>query len=154
MREKWLIDGHNLLYAVSISREKLFAQLANFASAAEVEVLVVMDGVGRDEELEPYQTAGFRAVYSQKVSADAAIERELCQHKERVRFTVVTDDRAVAAMSRGSGASVLAIDEFRRRLSETLKETQNVLFKNKVKAHGFHRPFEKKLKDKDEPCPS
>ena len=155
MAEQWLIDGYNLLRAlqsknpkrVSPTREQLFALLGEFASFKKTNILLVLDGVGEDHELRPYGTKHFEAVFSQKVSADARIEQYLFQHREKLQMTIVTDDRAIADIGRGGGASVLSTSAFSEMLRDCKKESVEFLQKEKSREHGFHRPFEDKLKD-------
>jgi hypothetical protein len=59
----------------------------------------------------------------------------------------VTDDRAVSNIGRGGGARVLSTSIFAELLKECRKEESDVLNKARSREHGFHRPFEDKLKD-------
>jgi len=155
MSEEWLIDGYNLLHdfvshnkkKIEISKDLLFGLLANFASAAERSVMIVLDGKGKDEELESYNTKSFRAVYSQALSADSYIERYLYEKKAGSGMIVVTKDRAITLMARGAGARVIGTREFLELLGSMKKDNEDILFKHKVEGHGFNRPFKDKLKD-------
>ena len=155
MAEQWLIDGYNLLYALqsqspkksSPSRERLLAMVAEFASFKNTAVLLVLDGVGDPGELGACRTSCFEAVYSQKIPADAYIEKHLYENREKQRLVVVTDDRAITNIARGCGASVLGTSAFAELLKECKKEGSDFLQKGKSREHGFHRPFEDKLKD-------
>lgn len=149
MIEEWLVDGYNLLYDLQSrkggpSRDRLFALLAGFASR-ERRVLVVLDGVGDDEEFRGFRTSFFEVVYSKSVSADAHIEKYLCDRKGRAMLMVVTRDNAVAMMARGSGARVYDTTDFMRVLGDADAERSETLFKNRVRGHGFNRPFDGKL---------
>lgn len=149
MIEEWLIDGYNLLYDLQSgkggpSRDRLFALLAGFASR-ERRVLMVLDGIGNDQEFRAFCTASFTIVYSQAASADTHIERYLCEHKGRAMLMVVTRDNAVAMMARGSGARVYDTREFMRVLAAADTESSDTLFKNRVRGHGFSRPFDGKI---------
>ena len=110
-------------------------------------MMVVMDGYGDPAELDIHNTRLFRVVYSQKVSADACIERLLYERRSATRFTLVTDDRAIANMARGGGASVIGTGAFMEMMKESRKESSETLDKNKLRSHGFNRPFGDKLKD-------
>ena len=155
MAEQWLIDGYNLLHAlksfaspkIPLSREQLFGLLVEFASFKKIQTLLVLDGAGDEGELRAYRTDFFEAVYSHAVSADACIEKYLFQHRQTKSLVVVTDDRAVSNMGRGGGARVLSTSTFAEMLKECKKEEADVLNKKKAREHGFHRPFEDKLKD-------
>ena len=153
--EEWLVDGYNLLHAYPSgksshtrkNREAFLAELAAFASAEGRVMLVVLDGQGDPAELDIHRTELFRVVYSQKVSADACIERILYERRTEARFTVVTNDRAISNIARGAGAAVLSAASFLERLGQTRGESSDALNKNKLRSHGFNRPFEDKLKD-------
>ena len=152
--EEWLIDGYNLLHSASshgdkkqgVSREALFELLASFASSEDRKVLMVLDGQGNDQELGAYQTKNFAVTHSQTLTADSVIERMLCEKKGAASFRVVTKDRAVCRMARGLGARVMEPEEFMALLSAGRKESGQILFSEKIRSHGFSRPFEEKLK--------
>ncbi|MBI2095631.1 MAG: NYN domain-containing protein [Candidatus Omnitrophica bacterium] len=146
MPEEWLIDGFNLLYRLKNRQlSALFGLVADFAAARRCLALVVLDGKGNDEECAAFQTPSFQIRYSKEVSADAVIERRLCEKKGLAAFVVVTGDRAITQMARGSGARVIGADEFISLLNQTRKENSELLFKRSIESHGFHRPFEGKI---------
>ena len=156
MAEEWLIDGYNLLHACPSAnnskntredRTALLSALASFTSQKDRPMLVVMDGFGDPSELDIHNTKLFRVVYSQKVSADAYIERILYERRSQASFMVVTDDRAISNIARGGGASVIGTGAFLEMMKESQKESSESLHKNKLRSHGFNRPFEDKLKD-------
>ena len=155
MVEEWLVDGCNLLHAYPAgrspkdikSRAELLAALAGFASQKGRAMLVVLDGKGELAELDIHHTPLFRVVYSQKVSADTYIERILFDRRTEARFTVVTDDRAISNIARGSGALVVGTAQFLEMMKDSKKESAESVDKGKLRSHGFHRPFEDKLKD-------
>src|SRR3989338_8943604 len=154
MSEKWLIDGYNLLHDLggqkknqnTVSRQNLFEMLASFSSLGDRRVTLVLDGKGNEDEFRPYLNKTFHIVYSQSVSADSYIERALYQNKGKFSFVVVTKDRAITNMARGSGARVIGADEFMELVKNTQKESKDILFKHEADAHGFNRPFLYKLK--------
>ena len=153
MTEEWLIDGYNLLYDLKsrknnkglVTRESLFHLLADFASGTGRRVIIVLDGKGDDSEWRPFQTSQLQILYSQAVSADAHIEKYLCQKKGSCQFFVVTCDRAITNIARGFGAQVLTTELFTTLLSESDKESKGMLMRHQIKGHGFHRPFGEKL---------
>ncbi len=149
MVEEWLIDGYNLLYDLQSrkggpTRDRLFALLAGFATQ-ERRVLMVLDGIGNDQEFRAFCTSFFEIVYSQAVSADTHIERYLSDRKGRAMLMVVTRDNAVAMMARGSGARVYDPREFMKVFAEVDSERSETLLKQRVRGHGFNRPFDGKL---------
>ncbi|HTL69690.1 MAG TPA: NYN domain-containing protein [Candidatus Eisenbacteria bacterium] len=151
--EQWLIDGYNVLRNPGArsgskppARDVFFARVAGFAAAGPRRVLIVMDGIGPDDEWGAFQTASFSVVYSQKVTADSYIERFLCENKGACAFTVVTGDRAVVAMARGAGARVLDASEFLALIGESGRDNEARVLKDRIRSHGFNRPFGDKLK--------
>ncbi len=155
MAEQWLIDGYNLLYALQsqgpkktpLTREELFALVAEFAAFKNHPTLLVLDGVGDQGQLRAYHTVYLKVVFSQKVSADTYIEKYLYEHRDKQRLVVVTNDRAITNMGLGSGASVLSTTQFFELLKECKKDESEFLQKEKTREHGFHRPFEDKLRE-------
>ena len=151
MERRWIVDGYNLihtcksLYPKVFSKESLFDQMANFASMESDTVLCVLDGKGPAAELDKYKTRRFEIRYSQEVSADAVIEKMVHHASVKLSVIVVTSDRAIQDMVRGSGARVMDCAEFARHMQSFSKTMDNTLFKNKFESHGFHRPFEKEL---------
>lgn len=152
MLEEWLIDGYNLLHGVrskkksgTLSREILFELLAGFASQDNRKVLMILDGYGNDDELEPYRTKSFAIQYSKTMTADSVIEKMLYDKKGSGSFIVVTKDRAVTQIARGLGSRVIEPAEFMKLMKASVQESDSILFKEKVKSHGFNRPFDKKL---------
>lgn len=153
MSEEWLVDGYNLLHACTPgrpsrknTRETLLADLAGFAALKGQHMLVVLDGTGVDSELNVHHTQFLRVVYSQKVSADAYLERQLFERRTQAQFTVVTNDRAISNIARGAGARVMGTEAFLDAMKGSLKESSETLHKNKAQSHGFNRPFDDKLK--------
>lgn len=110
---------------------------------------VVFDGVGPDHEFSHYRNARFEAVYSQKVAADAYIERLFTQQKERYRFKVITEDRAIANLARGTGARVYSSVEFLAEMNDNSRHAADKLLKDQVRSDRFNRPFEDKFKQFD-----
>ncbi len=155
MAKLFLIDGYNLLYALrSISpqknpssREELFTKLSGFASLKQSQIIVVIDGSGDNMEMEAYKTSFFNVVLSQKKTADAFIEKYLYDFRAQHSFVVVTADRAITHIARGSGAMVLSPSQFWETVCEMDTQKKDILWEEKKKSHGFNRPFEDKLKD-------
>lgn len=164
MGEEWFIDGYNVVHELAgpksqkrpanpakILPHDLFSKVANFTAGRARKALVVLDGVGDNNEFRAYRTESLDIVYSGKVSADTFIERSLYEARGRAILFVVTKDRAIAQVASGVGARVVEPKDFLARIHEDSKEKQGILFKHQVKAHGFSRPFEEKLKKFDPP---
>lgn len=148
MQEEWLIDGTNLLHAGSRTKtpHELIHRLAGFAAAQKGRgVFLVFDGKVPPGQWESLTSKQLRIESSGGLTADSVIERYLCENKGRLPFIVVTADRAVVRMAHGSGARVMSPKEFNLLLDETEKTNKDVLFDQKVRSHGFNRPFRDKL---------
>ena len=158
MSEEWLIDGYNLLHFISAQKNpgdcfpstktSLCAALAGMAATRKHKIWIVLDGIGNPDELKTFETAYFQAVYSQKVSADHHIEKYIYQNKAATVFVVVTDDRTITGLARGGGARVLKNSQFLEMLRQEGKEKDAALLNEKVRSHGFNRPFDEKFKSK------
>ena len=153
MSEEWLIDGYNLLHDLAgrnkknkILKQDLFEILANFAGQGERRLTLVLDGKGNDDEFRPYLHQTFHIVYSQSISADSYIEKTLYEKKGKASLMVVTKDRAITNMARGTGARVMNPEDFMDLVKSSKKESKDVLFKHQAESHGFNRPFQDKLK--------
>ncbi len=157
MNEEWLIDGYNLLHAITSlknsphswpsDRVGLCSLLAGFAASKKQNMQAVFDGVGAPAEMKVHSTRYFEAVYSQKVSADHYIEKYIYTHKSVKRFIVVTDDRTITDIAHGGGARVLKNSLFLEMLREAGKEDKASLDRQEIRSHGFNRPLDQKLKD-------
>lgn len=155
MKEEWLIDGYNLLYDLQsrqkhagVSRNSLCELLAEFASSKQSKVILVFDGVGPNEEWSSYRTEWFEVFYSQKISADAFIERSLFERRGQANLMVVTNDHAITNIAVGGGAHALKGSVFLESLRTAEKTRKEVLDRQRVETHGFNRPFDEKLKKK------
>lgn len=152
MTEEWLIDGYNVLHDFAsrkgsgLPRERgaLLLALASLAGPSR-RILVVFDGVGNDDEFAAFRTASFEVLHSQKVPADAYIERRFTQKTDRRSTVVVTRDRAIVTLARGAGARVSSPDDLAALLRDAARSREEDLFRHRVRGRGFHRPFEDKL---------
>lgn len=157
MPDIWYIDGYNLLHGLNarrknretVTRESLFGRLADFAETEGSELVLVLDGKGPDAELAGFTTKFFHVVYSDKLSADSFIERALFERRGQ-RLFVVTGDTAIRRIARGGGASVYSPDEFIEVIEDRSKKNSEKLSKENIRGLGFNRPFDGKLKDKND----
>ncbi len=157
MPEEWLIDGYNFIHEISPPDSKkskksnsfligLISRLASFAAQSQNRKLVlVLDGKSHPREWDTFCTRALSIVSSGEITADSFIERYLCENRDRLLLTVVTKDRAILQMANGSGGRTMSPKDFERLLGEAEKESADILFRQKVKSHGFHRPFHDKL---------
>lgn len=151
MTEKWLIDGYNLLHALSRKNKKiplkdLCESLAGFASLSRTPALLVLDGHGDNQELTVYKTDYLEVVYANEATADAYIEKYLYNFKTQYKLVVVTEDISIRQMAIGSGARIRSAGEFAEEMNRLKEEMKNKIHEKNVDAHGFNRPFSDKLK--------
>ena len=158
MQEAWLVDGYNLLYALArrgaappriTTKNQLLDTLAGFSKLTGERMTVVFDGIGPDDEFAHYRNSRFEAVYSQTTAADAYIERVFTQQREHFRFKVITEDRAIADLARGTGARVYSSVEFLAEMNDNSRHANEKLLKDRVRSDRFNRPFEDKFKKFD-----
>ncbi|OGW91536.1 MAG: hypothetical protein A3D28_04680 [Omnitrophica bacterium RIFCSPHIGHO2_02_FULL_63_14] len=155
------MDGWNFFYSLKktplsrVTLEQWTARMAGWAAANDRSVIVVLDGRGPQAELDAKATPRFKVVYSQKVSADAWIERAAAggSDSRTDRYTVVTADAALRNMARGSGAMIRDPLEFAAELEKETRRNRDELLRHDVRSHGFNRPFDKKLDIKEGPGP-
>ena len=153
MLEEWLIDGYNLLHHGGSSKSiqaktQLLSQLASFAASKKTKIWMVLDGTGASGELGIHKTHYFEPVYAENLTADQYIEKYLYQYRAAFSLVVVTNDRAIANMARGGGARVMSNQQFMEILLDSQQDQQKTLDQESIRAHGFHRPFDQKLKEK------
>lgn len=161
----WLIDGWNVLHGISardsgrspIHAEKLLSLMADFSAHQDCRVVVVWDGhgPGGNPKLVLPVTSSVESLYSADKTADTVLERYLFDHRLNSRFVVVTDDRAMARIARGSGARVFSVPLFSQMLEEVKTGRQEWIDEKKADQHGFNRPFDeafrKSKRRKNEP---
>ncbi|HVF89558.1 MAG TPA: NYN domain-containing protein [Blastocatellia bacterium] len=122
----YIVDGNNVMGQTpgwhrdrEGARRRLVEELAEFARIKKARVTVVFDG--EPDRIMPDSSAyrGVRVLYAERGSdADTRIERLVDSSADRRGITVVTSDRALAALVRGRGACVVRSGEFRRRMRE------------------------------------
>ena len=70
------------------------------------------------------------------------IERHLFRQKAKASFVVVTNDRTVTDIAIGLGARAMKNSLFVELLKESDDTMKAILWNEKIKAHGFHRPLD------------
>jgi predicted RNA-binding protein with PIN domain len=122
----YLVDGNNVMaQRVGWHRDKpkarrrLMDELARFAHAKRVSVMVVFDGAPEEHFRDGASYKGVRVFYSERGSnADERIKQMVERERERRTLIVVTSDRALADYVRRCGARVLRSGEFRKKMAE------------------------------------
>ena len=114
----WIIDGDNVTHArgggeeYTSLRERLVADVSDWAARAGVRAVVVLDGEGSDRSI------GKTAVmHSRKETADSVIERLAYRNAAEGDVTVVSNDTVVRHVSHRGGVHATSAREFLDRLS-------------------------------------
>ncbi len=121
---RWIIDGNNLLHRIpplqqmlardaEQARQNLLSMLAGILGIVGVdEIVLVFDGRGdRVGRLQPLP--GLTVLYSSdKLSADAVIERLVSSADEPSRWRVVTSDRMERETAHAAGAETMGCGDF------------------------------------------
>jgi predicted RNA-binding protein with PIN domain len=114
----WILDGDNVTHArggggeYALLRERLVADVADWAARAGVRAVVVLDGEGSDRAI-----AATRVQYSRRESADSVIERLAHRNSAEAEVTVVSSDTVVRHVSARGNVHAMSAREFIERLS-------------------------------------
>ena len=127
----YLVDGNNVMAQrvgwhkdKSAARRRLMNELVQFARTRKVSLSVVFDGAPDDFFPDGSSYKGTKIFYAKQGSnADERIKQIVESSKERRTLIVVTSDRALSDYCRRCGAQVLRSGEFRKRLEESMLET-------------------------------
>lgn len=123
----YIVDGYNVLHALSgmsadvprefgTRRRFLMDLLAALAAHERRSVAVFFDGTPGRGGAPDLGRAGVRLIFTGG-EADGVIKSEVANAHNTAKLTVVTSDRDIASSCRGSGAHVIASEEFVRRLT-------------------------------------
>lgn len=141
----YLIDGNNVMaQRVGWHRDKgaarrgLLDELAEFARAKRVKLVVIFDGAPEEFFKDGSSYRGVRVFYAERGSnADERIKELVEASRERRTLIVVTSDRALSAYVQRCGAQTLRSGEFRRRLAELSKrQDESAAKENETIADG------------------
>ena len=114
----WIIDGDNVTHArggggeYALLRERLAADVTDWAARLGVRAVVVLDGEGND------RTVGATVIsHSRGETADSVIERLAYRHAADSEVTVVSNDTVVRHVSQRGGVHAMSAREFLDRLA-------------------------------------
>ncbi len=114
----WIIDGDNVTHArggggeYTALRERLVADVSDWAARAGVRAAVVLDGEGTDRSI-----GTTRLLHSRKETADSVIERLAYRNASEGDVTVVSNDTVVRHVSHRGGVHAMSAREFLDRLA-------------------------------------
>jgi predicted RNA-binding protein with PIN domain len=117
----FLVDGYNLLHAVARGRatpegrERLLAAIEEYCRKGGYAARVVFDATGGMKRRDRRGPLEVRNVAEGR-TADEEILEAIAGTADRTRYTVVSNDREIAAAAAKLGITVLPCEEFARRL--------------------------------------
>lgn len=122
-----IVDGYNVIgkwpklikakhKSIELARSELFNLIQAYCDHEGSEGVIIYDGRGKKRSIEKGNPA---VVYSGKgESADTVIESMVYKLTDKSKVRVVTDDRAVANMVIGMGASIISTSIFETEVNE------------------------------------
>ncbi|MFN2454143.1 MAG: NYN domain-containing protein [Pyrinomonadaceae bacterium] len=128
----YLIDGNNVMGRRAVEstdgdagRRRLLDELAGFAQAKRVRVMVVFDGAPLPHFADGAGYKGVRVFYGARDSnADERIKQIVESSRERRTLIVATSDRALGEYVRRCGAQVIRAPELRLRMAEAARRDE------------------------------
>jgi len=108
-----LLDGNNLLGRFGGERGALVAAVAELARQKRRRVTIVFDGHPEPGRPKVQALGDVTVVAAAPSSADEEILRRVREARDPRGVTVVTDDRALAALVGSAGARVTGLEAFR-----------------------------------------
>lgn len=122
----YIIDGNNLIGKISslmslqkkdkqASREKLVFLLDRYFSQKKANVTLHLDGHPSDR----LNSSKMKIVYSENLTADEKIKKQISISKSPRNITVVTSDSNLAQFAKVCSAAVITSEEFSALLNKT-----------------------------------
>lgn len=154
--ETWLFDGWNVLHGLSsllqkrLSSEALTSLISGYCAQNGYHGLLIWDGFGPGASAPAAQPAAglLSVIFSDRLTADAVLERYLYDHRGQGEFVAVTDDGAMTRVARGLGARVFSVKRLAELLDESRQERDDRDHKGRADSHGFNRPFDRLFRGK------
>jgi uncharacterized protein len=157
LKDLLIIDGYNLIFNIfkagklSGSRieeikSRLIADLAEYSSQKDYEVIAVFDAHGsRNMERSSYDCDDVRVIHSRRgETADSVIEELVSRWSSCRRIVVVTSDYSQQKVIFGKNTTRRSSREFGLEMEAVKRKIGSVLNKNKKKGKAFY-PIEKRL---------
>ena len=152
MANTYYIDGYNVLHKsatlrnlldldLETARERFIDKIADFCITSGTRVILVFDGMGaqRVETVEHHRSApGLDVRYAPShLSADAVIEREVYNERDRLEVIVVTSDQGIRDLVRGMGALTMEPAHFLTNITESGRDVSDALQRTQRNAPEF-----------------
>lgn len=122
----YIIDGNNLIGKIpslmnlqkkdkQASREKLVYMLDRYFVQKKANVTLHLDG----HPGESINSSKMRIVYSENLTADEMIKKQISQSKSTRNISVVTSDSNLAQFARVCSAKIISSEEFAAEINKT-----------------------------------
>ena len=123
--KKYIIDGNNLIGKIQslanlqkkdkqASREKLAHLVDRYFINKKIEVILNFDGFA-NQKINPSK---IKLVYSDKISADEKIKKQIEAEKNKRNIVVISSDNNVREFAKVCGCEVILAEDFRKEITE------------------------------------
>lgn len=132
----YIIDGNNLIGKISslmnlqkkdkqASREKLVYMLDRYFVQKKANISLHLDG----HQAGKVNSAKMKIIYSENVTADEKIKKQISQSKSPRNITVVTSDSNLAQFARVCSTNIISSEEFAAQInkSNTTLDEENII---------------------------
>jgi len=123
--KKYIIDGNNLIGKIQslanlqkkdkqASREKLAHLVDRYFINKKIEVILNFDGFANQK----INTSKIKLVYSDKISADEKIKKQIEAEKNKRNIVVISSDNNVREFAKVCGCEVILAEDFGKEITE------------------------------------
>jgi predicted RNA-binding protein with PIN domain len=124
--KKYIIDGNNLIGKIQslaniqkknkqASREKLAHLVDRYFVNKKIEIFLHFDGFANQR----IRTNKSKLVYSDKVTADEKIKRQIESEKNKRNIIVISSDNNIKEFAKVCGCEVIASEDFGKEITKT-----------------------------------
>ena len=137
MLQKVIIDGYNMIHAISIYKEKLQLDLESaretlihdlqiYKSLKKIDLLIVFDGSAEVPGVPgQYKRGGVNVMFSHApLKADPVIMKMVQTEKQKRRIVIVSNDNEIINFSRSYGCEILSPQLFYERIKTSSKDIE------------------------------
>lgn len=124
--KKYIIDGNNLIGKIKLlsnlqkkdkqaSREKLAHLVDRYFANKKIEVTLNFDGFANQK----ISVSKVRLVYSDKISADDKIKKQIEAEKNKRNIIVISSDNNVREFAKVCGCEVISSEDFGKEITKS-----------------------------------
>lgn len=124
--KKYIIDGNNLIGKIKLlsnlqkkdkqaSREKLAHLVDRYFANKKIEVILNFDGFANQK----ISVSKVRLVYSDKISADDKIKKQIEAEKNKRNIIVISSDNNVREFAKVCGCEVISSEDFGKEITKS-----------------------------------